>query len=241
MGNVLRNQAEIDAARSRLDAAGASALRGSRLWRWIAAYVPGVGALRPPVGDRLKSWDVLAAIDWIEAHLLPDDPILDLGCYGSEILPALRRRGFRRLSGIDLRRGVGRMPAAESIEYVRGDFMSAPFADAAFAAITAISTIEHGYDGDALFGEVARLLRPHGAFFFSFDYWPAKIDAADTRLFGLDWRIFSRGEVDEMLAVARRHGLEPDAPFDLDVSEPVIHWEGRRYTFAALVLRKSGL
>jgi SAM-dependent methyltransferase len=236
---VLRSPEEIATARLRLEARGMSALRGSRLWRRIAGLLPAAGAIRPPVGDRLKSWDLLATLEWIEGNFAKDDPVLDLGCYGSELLPALWRLGFRRLAGIDLQRGVDRMPHAGAIDYVRGDFLAAPFAEASFAAITAISAIEHGYDAEALFREVARLLRPRGAFLASFDYWPEKIDTSNMPLFGLDWRIFSRAEVDELLAVARGHGLEPVGALDLDPTEPVIEWGGRWYTFAWMVLRKS--
>jgi SAM-dependent methyltransferase len=236
---VLRNRDEIEAARKALRERGASALRGGAFWRWASQHVPRIGGIRPWVGDQLKSWDVLLTVDELQREIGTDERVLDLGCYASEILPALRQLGFRLLAGMDLQRGVRRMPYGREIHYLRGNFLRTPFPERSVTAVTAISVIEHGYDGDALFSEVSRVLRPGGLFVASTDYWPEKIDTSTQRLFGMEWRIFSRRELGEMFALAQQHGLRLVGAVDIDVIEPVIHWGGRDYTFAWFVLRKS--
>lgn len=231
---VLATRDQIDAARRRLRELGCAFAPGA--WtRWLRDRRL-LGGLS--VGDRLKSWDVLRTIEFLREHVPSDQPVLDLGAYGSEIPPALDRLGRTALAGIDLNPDLKRMPFAERIDYRVADFLAAPFAAGSFAAITAISVIEHGYAPARLYPELARLLRPGGFFLASFDYWPEKIDTAGIDLFGMDWRIFSRAEVVEAVAAAARSGLEPVGPLALDAADAVIHWGGKRYTFAWLALRK---
>jgi SAM-dependent methyltransferase len=130
------------------------------------------------------------------------------------------------------------MPYARNIRWQVADFMHTPFADHSFGAITAISVIEHGFQSEALLSEISRLLKPGGYFLASFDYWPAKIATSEVKLFGLDWRIFSRDEVTAFLADARRHGLESRGEVNLEATSPPILWGGRRYTFALAALEK---
>ncbi len=116
--------------------------------------------------------------------------------------------------------------------------MHTPFADGSFRAITAISVIEHGFDGTALLSEVSRLLAPGGYFIASFDYWPEKIDTTGTTFFDMSWTIFSREEVDDFIALAARHGLEPVGEREYDAASAPIRCGGKDYTFAWLVLGK---
>jgi SAM-dependent methyltransferase len=232
---ILATRAEIDQAREELRRRNLSCLR-SKLYRTLQRFrvLPGIR-----VGDHVKSWDVLTTADFIHQRLPKDAPILDLGAYASEILGVLHRLGFTALAGADLNAKLRRMPNADLIRYEVTDYMHTPFPDGAFAAITAISAIEHGFQSQALLSEVARLLRPGGYFVASFDYWPTKIDTRGQPLFGLDWRIFSRDEVLDFLREARTFGLEPDGPVQLDASSPVMHYAGKDYTFAWLALRKQ--
>lgn len=223
-------------ARAELRRRRISSLSGPLPYRYILRKlgfrIPGA------VGYPIKSWDVLAAVDFIEQHVPRDAPILDLGANTSEILPILHRTGYTNLTGIDFSPEVRRMPFAWSIRYVEGDFTHTPFGDASFAALTSISAIEHGYDGDAHFRECARLLRPGGHLIVSFDYWPEKIDTTGTLLYGLPWCIFSREEALEMIETARRHGLEAAGEIALDADERVVRWGRWQYTFAWLALQK---
>src|SRR2546423_3782575 len=194
---ILQSLTEVDQARAELERRNLSCLQARR--GWLRSL------LRPrtiEVGDRLKSWDVLRTVRFLEANIARDDAVLDIGAYASEILCILKKLGYTRLSGVDFNRDLVRMPYAESIRYEVADFMHTRFPDESFAAVTAISVIEHGFNSEALLNEVTRLLRPGGYFIASFDYWREKIDTSTTPIFGLDWRIFSRAEVDEFIASA---------------------------------------
>jgi SAM-dependent methyltransferase len=181
----------------------------------------------------LKTWDVQRAVDAFVARLDLSDAILDIGCFACDMLPALKRLGYRNLSGIDLNPAVLQMPDANVIEYTVGDLLATPWPDGHFAGISAISVIEHGVPDEELCREVARLLRPGGVFVFSTDYWPQKI-ATTERIFDLDWRIFDETEIETLIAVARSHNLHPVAdPGSVirDISSPPIHYAGKDYTF----------
>jgi SAM-dependent methyltransferase len=190
------------------------------------------------VGDHLKSWDVLKTACFIEQRISKDSPILDLGAYASEILCILHRLGYSRLTGVDLNPDVKMMPYARDIRYEVSDFMHTPFDNESFAVITAISVIEHGFNGQALLAEVSRLLRPGGNFIASFDYWPEKVDTTGVRFFGLDWKIFSEQEVLDFIKEADPFNLTPDGNLSLNAHENPITCAERSYTFAWLVLKK---
>jgi SAM-dependent methyltransferase len=231
---VLQAKAEIARARQRIKEIGADAadaaiiakLKRNRLW-------PG-----KPLGDQVKSWDVWKTVSFLQQNLSPAAAVLDLGAYCCEILPALHRLGFTALTGVDLNPTLTAMPHSDSINYLVGDFLSTNLADGTFDAITAISVIEHGYQPERLFGEVARLLKPGGFFLASIDYWPEKIDTAQVKVFGLDWLIFSRQDVEQMFAVAGTHGLDPVGAVSYAAGEPLISWQSRDYTFAWVAMRK---
>lgn len=191
------------------------------------------------IGDELKSWDVLKTAQFIEAHLPKDAAILDIGAFGSELPPLLWRLGYRRVSGIDLNPAINQMPFAGSIDYRVANFLAAPYADHSFDAVTAISVIEHGFDGEVLATQLARLLRPGGYFIASFDYWPEKISTAGERMFDMSWTIFSRQDVQEFLRVCACHGLTACGPLQFEVPSPPISYAGKQYTFAWLVLQRT--
>jgi len=242
---VLQGQHEIDTAEQDL------------LERSLVPGAPGLferardgalTALRRPPADRrpdpIKSWDVRRTVDAIEATLERDEPVLDMGSVGCAILPALHALGYTSLHGIDLDPQVRQMPHADVIDYRVGDLTQTPWDDGTFGAVTSISVIEHGVDDDALLREVARLLRPGGTFYFSTDYWPDKIDTSEIQLFDLPWRIFSAEEIDALVGVAARHGLEPVEDHREAVraaSGRPIHFAERDYTFLfGALVRRAG-
>lgn len=231
---VLSQRSQIDAARRTLIKRRISLTETpmqAQLRRW---------GLRNslPIGDPLKSWDVLKSVQFLEQHLSPSDPILDIGCFASELIVILHKLGYSQLAGADLNPLLGRMPFADAIRYAQTDFMHTPFEDRSFQAITAISVIEHGFACEPLLAEVTRLLRPGGYFLASFDYWPDKIDTAGKEIFGMSWTIFSQEEVADFVAQAARHGLVPCGELAFGGQERVIHYEDRQYTFAWLALKK---
>ncbi|MGH8710144.1 MAG: class I SAM-dependent methyltransferase [Burkholderiales bacterium] len=232
---ILKSDAEIKKARTELDRRGLSCLEPGwhtqlrRFGLW-----PGVS-----VGDAIKSWDVLRTTEFIENHVSKEQPVLDMGAYASEIPIILHRLGYANLAGIDLNPNLRNMPYAGPIRYEVADFMQAPFASSSFQAVTAISVIEHGFNGGSLLKEVYRLLRPDGFFIASFDYWPDKIDTEGTKLYDMSWTIFSADEVTEFIDQAKQHGLYPYSRINLTAGDKVVSHAGKNYTFAWLVLQKG--
>ncbi len=232
---ILQTRQEVDRARAELVRRGLDA-RTSLLHNILHRLRLVRGAR---VGDTLKSWDVLQTVELLEASLDQDEAILDLGAYGSEILPILRSLGFTRLTGIDLDPRIVAMPHADDIRLLVGDYLESGLDAGSFSAISAISVIEHGFQPEPLLREVSRLLAPGGLFVASTDYWPEKISTEGQRLFGLDWCIFSRPELEGWIASAADHDLSPIAELELEAREPAIRWAGRDYTFAWIALRKK--
>jgi SAM-dependent methyltransferase len=233
--SILMTESEIGRSRSAL-----RRMKASCLAPWPITFLRKYGlAGGVNLGDRMKSWDILKTATFLLDNLPKSAPVLDIGAYASEILPALHRLGYSTLSGIDLNPGILGMPCGDVIRYEIGDFMRTPFADASFDAVTAISVIEHGLDAPRLLAELTRLLRPEGYFIASFDYWPEKVDTAGLKIFGMDWTIFSREEVLGFLSSAKTYGLEPVGNIALDAGDKVIRWGGKQYTFGWLALRKK--
>lgn len=233
--DVLRSRSQIEAARQELVRKGISAIEAP--WRSIlrrAGIHHGVA-----VGDIVKSWDVLATLRFLEEHVGKNEPILDIGCYASEVLVALHKLGYLRLTGADLNPHLQRMPYKDSIRYEVTDFMHTKFEDASFGAITSISVIEHGFQAAPLLKEISRLLKPGGFFIASFDYWPEKIDTTGVKFFDMDWLIFSKQDVADFVKQAAGYGLEPVGEMKYDAKEKAIDCGGKQYTFAWMVLRKS--
>lgn len=235
---VLQNKTQIRRARDTLQARGLSSVPGP-IKRTIAKAVSRAGLAQPLVlGDFVKSWDLLTSIEFLEANVPPDGAVLDIGAYASEILVALKKAGYTDLTGVDLNSRLKDMPFQQEIKYVTSDFMSTPFADSTFAAVTSISVIEHGFNPEKMMKEMARILRPGGFFIASFDYWREKITTGNTRFFDMDWLIFSEQDVNAMIAVAAEHGLMPVGDLYPQTGERAIEHGGFHYTFGWLVLQR---
>jgi SAM-dependent methyltransferase len=232
--DILHSQKENKNARRRLRA---RQLDFTSPWIMVklrrAGIVSGVS-----VGDAVKSWDVLRALEYIEENVPKEGAILDIGAYASELICALHRLGYSSIVGVDLNPKLSEMPFAEAIQYKVGDFMETPFPDATFDAVTAISVIEHGFRGEALLSELARVLKPNGVFLASVDYWPEKIDTGSLRPFEMDWCIFSAEELQTFIDVAEEYGLHSVGKMNFSATKPVITWRGLSYTFAMIVLQK---
>lgn len=233
--DILRSKMEYRNARNEMRRRGIDfkGFFGHRLLRKVGFFR---GA---NVGDQRKSWDVWKTVQFIERNIPPDAAILDIGAYASEVLCALHKLRYANLTGIDINPKIHRMPFGDTIRYVKGDFMHTSFPDASFDAITAISVIEHGFNGKVLLAEMSRLLKPEGHFIASVDYWPEKVDTTGLSPFGIEWRIFSEKELRQFLAEAKELGLETSGTVNFDAGEKTVNWYGKRYTFAWMVLRKS--
>jgi len=234
---VLQEKGGINSARQKLINIAASAVDSS-----LRAFLRRFGVVRGvAVGDKVKSWDVLSTLNFIEQKVAKGEPVLDIGCYASEIIVALHRIGFSNLHGVDLNSNLHLMPYHDSIRYETGDFMHTTFEDASFQAITSISVIEHGFDGPSLLKEISRLLKPSGYFIASFDYWPEKVDTTGVKLFGMDWKIFSKDEIVNFITEAASYGLFPVGEMVYGGKDKVIDCVGKQYTFAWMVIEKRSL
>jgi len=233
--DVLQSTQQIKEGRHTLRRRGLS-FQAPTWSTWLARYFPMPGIT---VGNDLKSWDVLKTAEFIEQHVAKEAPVLDIGAYASEIPPILCRMGYQRVSALDLNPNLAKMPLADKIDYRIGNFLRAPYANGSFAAVTAISVIEHGFDGQALAAEVARLLRPGGFFIASFDYWPDKIATEGQDIFGMSWTIFSRREIENFIATAESNDLKPHGSMNFAAGDKPISCFNRDYTFAWMVLQKQ--
>jgi SAM-dependent methyltransferase len=231
---VLESRARIEQARHELRRRGLSFTNS--WWQQLSRRV-GVSS-RVGVGDYLKSWDVLKTTSFIEKNVSSSDPILDIGAFASELLYVLHHLHYSNLTGIDLNPDIKKMAYGDRVRYEVSDFMHTSFEASSFAAITAMSVIEHGFNGNVLLSEVSRLLRPRGYFIASFDYWPEKVDTTGISFFGMDWKIFSKQEVQAFLDEAAGYTLYPHGEVDLGGREKPISSANKDYTFAWLVLQK---
>ena len=192
------------------------------------------------IGDPSKSWDVLKTVQALEAELPKDASILDIGSFASELICILQKLGYQNLTGIDLDPRIAKMPnPQQNSRFVRGNFMQSEFPEESLDAVTAISVIEHGFDCKALLQRVSRILKPGGLFLASVDYWPDKIVTAGLNPFGLKWNIFSRAELESLMATAAGVGLVPCGPTHYDSTDRTVKWLGKAYTFAWFALRKA--
>jgi ubiquinone/menaquinone biosynthesis C-methylase UbiE len=235
---ILQNKNQIEEARKELDKKQVSYI--DKPDPYIKSVMRRFGIIKKPImGDNLKSWDVLQTLNFLDKNLKKNDPILDIGCYSSEILASLHKSGYSRLTGADLNTNLGLMPFQENIEYVITDFMKTKFENSSFKAITSISVIEHNFNSDLLLTEMSRLIKKDGYFIASFDYWPEKIDTHKIKFFGMDWLIFSKNDVKNFINKASHFGFLPAGEINYDTGEKPIRCAEKEYTFAWLALKKS--
>ena len=235
---VLQNNLQIQQSRKELDSKGISEITPPD--SYLNSILRKLRLVNQVVmGDMLKSWDVLSTVNFLEEHVKKNVPILDIGCYASEVIIALHKSGFSNLTGADLNSDVIKMPFQNAIHYEVTNFMQTKFEDASFQAITSISVIEHDFNSQALLKEMSRLLMPGGYFIASFDYWPDKIDTTGIQFFDMDWTIFSKNEVGNFIREAATYGLVPIGDVEFDSKDRPIDCAGKQYTFAWLVLTKT--
>tara|TARA_B110000008_G_C16883094_1_gene529749 strand:- start:16 stop:732 length:717 start_codon:yes stop_codon:yes gene_type:complete len=191
------------------------------------------------IGDVNKSWDILSFIQFIEKKVPKNEPILDIGCYCSEFIIALDALGYKKLSAVDLNPGIFYMPAQNRINYEVSDFMKYKPKVKKFRAISAISVLEHGFDRKKFLESMSKILMPNGYLFISFDYWDKKIDTSKTRLFNMEWTIFSSKEVKKIIEEAKKFNLFPINELSFKCDEKAIAHVGYKYTFGQIIFQKK--
>jgi SAM-dependent methyltransferase len=166
--------------------------------------------------------------------------IFEMGSFNSEIPLVLWRAGYRNIRASDFN-PLGRAIRwyGNRIDFRCEDFYAPDLEPGSVGVMTALSVIEHGYDQARLVATAARLLEPGGVFLFTTDYREEGHAIPDhVRPFGLSYRVFSRADIESLVRDAAAVGLELLAPPEWGPSEYPIEWEGRRFTFVFVGLRK---
>lgn len=214
-----------------------STLRSERQVAQAHAEVVACGL--PPHGERAKNWDALSALTLALIRTSRDAAVLEVGAAPySVILPWLYLFGYRDLRGIDL--AFARPFRRGPIRYEPGDLTATRFGDGSFDLIMSLSVIEHGVDPEAYVREMSRLLRPSGLLITSTDYWQDPVDTGGQRAYGVPIKIFTRPEIEALLALARTHHLSATGAVALECDERVVRWRrfDLRYTFTCFALEK---
>lgn len=177
--------------------------------------------------------NVCDAKNWDLAHILPrigHGNILDMGCQGSIVLENAQCLGLiGEKVGIDL----VELPMRHGIQLIKGDLTNTGLPSSHFDYLTCLSVIEHGVDVQAFVAECARLLKPGGKLFVTFDYWNPKI-STDLRLFDLAWTLFDRNDVENLIEECKNAGLEIVAPMAWTQQDGVIrpgYWSPGNFSY----------
>ena len=187
-----------------------------------------------------KNWDHVAAVSIILAHTNPSARILDAGAeYYSNVLPALFLYGYRQLYGMNL--GFTDPARRGPVRYLPGDITRTGFPDDHFDAVTCMSVIEHGVPTKNYLEEMHRILKPGGLLVTSTDYYPTPIHTRGQVAHGCPIKIFSRQEIEAVLAQAEAIGLQATGKVDLECDQKPIRWDryGLEYTFLLFTLQKK--
>ena len=134
MIRTLKSLDELDASRVELGRRNLDFSRPARTFFYRLLFH---ARFRKPLQptDITKSWDVDHALRIIESSCKDrDSPILDMGCYNSEVLYGLYALGFQKIYGCDLNPLCRWMPYWNKIHYVQADLTQTPFPDHYFGA-----------------------------------------------------------------------------------------------------------
>lgn len=195
--------------------------------------------------DRWKNWDNYLAV--YHAKRLVEDPatdaVLDAGAcrdpsHPSAFLPSLSKLGFKDLQGCNLDEAQGPDLVDGGATYRHGNIEAYPYGDEQFAYIACLSTIEHGVNWQKFLQDTARILKPGGHLFVSFDYWPTPVNTHGQMAFGVPIKVFDKTDVMNMCVFGAQVGLLPVKAPIFEAGDPLVKWMGMEYTFFNMLLRR---
>ena len=186
--------------------------------------------------------------------------VLDVGCYESPILPMLKRLGFFNLYGCDLvlksdsnskltnmssfvyhedYKPIAEMYNDKSYQLSIRNLEDTNYSDQMFDYVTSLSVIEHGINIEKYFREMSRIIKNNGYLLTSTDYWPDKL-VNNKNVLSPD-NIFSRDEIENLVAIAEKSGLKLIEPIDFEYKDKVVRWNsiGLDFTFIFFAMRKE--
>ncbi|HEY5736812.1 MAG TPA: methyltransferase domain-containing protein [Nitrososphaeraceae archaeon] len=210
----------------------------------------------------IKSWDTYKMIKIISGAKR-ESFVLDVGCYESPILPMLKRLGFFNLYGCDLvlksdsnskltnmssfvyhedYKPIAEMYNDKSYQLSIRNLEDTNYSDQMFDYVTSLSVIEHGINIEKYFREMSRIIKNDGYLLTSTDYWPDKlVNNKNVLSKGAPDNIFSRDEIENLVAIAEKSGLKLIEPIDFEYKDKVVRWNsiGLDFTFIFFAMRKE--
>ena len=210
----------------------------------------------------IKSWDTYKMIKIISGAKR-ESFVLDVGCYESPILPMLKRLGFFNLYGCDLvlksdsnskltdmsslvyhedYEPIAEMYNDKSYQLSIRNLEDTNYSDQMFDYVTSLSVIEHGINIEKYFREMSRIIKNNGYLLTSTDYWPDKlVNYKNVLSKGTPDNIFSRDEIENLVAIAEKSGLKLIEPIDFEYKDKVVRWNsiGLDFTFIFFAMRKE--
>lgn len=112
----------------------------------------------------------------------PPADLLEVGPGMGHFLRSVKERGFR-VVGLELSPYAASVLQKQGLEIVIGTLQDVKFPDDSFDVVVAVEVIEHLRDPKQFFGEVARILRPGGIFY----YETGDINCESARRMGPGW------------------------------------------------------
>jgi SAM-dependent methyltransferase len=109
-------------------------------------------------------WDDEVLRREVAAHLPSAERVLDFGAGTGTVAPLNCRGAGRRVHGTDLDRRIAANPTLDYASVADGGAL--PYRDESFDLVVANNVLEHLPNPDAVFREIARVLKPGGAFLF---------------------------------------------------------------------------
>jgi 2-polyprenyl-3-methyl-5-hydroxy-6-metoxy-1,4-benzoquinol methylase len=196
----------------------------------------------------VKNWD-LAQISKLLSSMGKNIRILDMGCSGSQVLQYCHKKGYENIFGIDL--NISILDRLRQLLYIftekkipyrlkNMDLMHTSYPNEFFDFIICLSVIEHGVDVEKMLKESSRILKSKGILFITTDYWEPKIITKNNqKLFNLDWNIFSKNEIKNLLKIAKKYGLTCHDDYIPQITDKFIYFLNESYTFISITLYKE--